>query len=131
MNGIRNMLDLSTAHMPFNPDEQERYQVVHDSAERPYIHDRLKREDSERWPDAASCTRRCEELNQEGSFWGSLRVATHEHGWVVFVPGREYCEDVPEWVRPLIQRALDHDCIVINFDCDAESVDDLPVWEWT
>jgi len=86
-NGVANMLDLSTSHMPASS------------------------------PD-----------------WGDLRVAEHEHGWVVFVPGglddEEFEELVPEWARPVMRYALDFDCILINFDQDSEVVEGLPTWEW-
>jgi len=133
MDGIRNMLDLSTAHMPYNPDEQERYVVERDPLRglvMPSIYDRVTRENSERWLDVKACLRHRTKLNRKERFWGSLRVAKHEHGWIVFVPGREHAETVPEWAQPLIKYALEHDCIVVNFDRDADAVDRLPKWEW-
>ena len=62
--------------------------------------------------------------------WGELRVAEHEHGWVVFVPGREYAERIPDWAEQVVARAIEFDCILINFDRDSEVVEGLPTWEW-
>lgn len=67
--------------------------------------------------------------------WGSLRVAVHEYGAVVFVlSDREDLdfehEDEPEWIRPAMALARKHDCLLVNFDRDGEVCEDLPTWEW-
>lgn len=135
-NGVKNMLDLSTAHMPYNPEQQRRYEVVYDENNLAHILDRITCIEGGSWGDVGNCTRRCEELNQEfgEGFWGELRVAKHEHGYVVFVPSGlvryEFADFVPEWAKPLVRRALDLDCVLVNFDQDAEQVEGLPTWEW-
>lgn len=72
----------------------------------------------------------------EAPDFGECRVVEHEYGWVVFISGSlsdkqdEFEEEVPEWLRPAYRRALEHDCILINFDSDGPTVDNLPTWEW-
>ena len=66
--------------------------------------------------------------------WGSLRVAVHEYGAVVFVhgSGEEWTdtEGEPKWIRPAMALARKHDCLLVNFDRDGEVCEDLPTWEW-
>lgn len=80
---VKNMLDLSTAHMP----------------------------------------------GQDAKF-GELRVVKHEFGWIVFVGQDESLLDEPRWIIPIMDFAREHECILVNFDQDADVVDGLPTWEW-
>lgn len=53
--------------------------------------------------------------------FGDLRYVEHAHGWIVFVSTST--EDrFPAWLRPIIKHAIAHECILINFDSDAEVV---------
>ena len=71
--------------------------------------------------------------------WGRLRVAVHEHGFIVFVEGTgdtseaatyEWLRREPEWIRPAMALARKHDCLLVNFDRDGEVCEGLPTWEW-
>ena len=58
---------------------------------------------------------------------GTLRCIAHTFGWVIWpADGAE----VPEWFKPILVMALRHECVVILFDCDAEVIPDLPVYQW-
>ena len=84
---IRNMLDLSTAHMP---------------GPKPYF--------------------------------TNLRVVEHEYGFVVFVAdGWLKTGDAlgpARWLVPIMEKAVKHDCMVIVFDRDAGTDDDLKTYDW-
>ena len=62
--------------------------------------------------------------------WGKLRVVEHEFGWTVFVSGDAPDEDIPPWIQPLWERAIQDSCLVINFDMDGELVEGLRTWDW-
>ena len=66
-------------------------------------------------------------LGPDPSF-GSCRVQPHEYGWIVFVSPDN--EEVPEWLQPAHSYAVEHDCILINFDRDGDVDEALPQWDW-
>lgn len=88
--------------------------------------------------------------------FGELRVAPHDHGWIIFVPGmldelkytrdatsgrmvvvdtnwtRELYDqyDVPKWMQPILKMAWKNDCLLISFDSDAEENSELRSYNW-
>lgn len=60
--------------------------------------------------------------------WGSLRVCEHEHGWVVWFCADE--ENLPDWFKPIQERARENECVLVNFDQDADEADGLPTYAW-
>lgn len=64
--------------------------------------------------------------------FGDVRYANHEHGWVVFVnPAMlEHARSFPDWLRPIMKKAIELDCILINFDTDAEQLEEFEVFDW-
>ena len=64
--------------------------------------------------------------------FGKLRHVHHEYGWIVFVSpdAADHEEDVPAWLRPLHDQAVQESAVLINFDADAEEYDDIPKWVW-
>lgn len=55
--------------------------------------------------------------------FGDLRHSWGEYGVIVFVHPIEDDDDefiMPEWFKPIYILAMKHDCILVNFDQDAE-----------
>lgn len=64
--------------------------------------------------------------------FGEIRHTEHEYGYTVFV-NDAYKSDpniAPEWLRPILDKAVKHGCLVIIFDADAEEDDEFQKWEW-
>lgn len=60
----------------------------------------------------------------------NVRVFETGFGYVVFVSD-EPAEDGPAWLAPVWEYAQNADCLIINFDSDAETYPDLfPSWDW-
>jgi len=62
--------------------------------------------------------------------FGKLRMQEHEYGWMVFVTAEPEEGHVPEWLQPIYELALQHECICINFDRDAAAFNQFPSWVW-
>ena len=61
---------------------------------------------------------------------GGLRAAKHELGFIVFVcPGIDKSL-VPPWLKAIHCDAVEHSCILINFDRDAFVAPGFEVYEW-
>jgi hypothetical protein len=68
------------------------------------------------------------------------RVTNHLYGWYVWMPGNDAFEEaVEEWQNQygfssafgnVLRYAQSKDCWLINFDRDAEQVDELEYFEW-
>lgn len=58
--------------------------------------------------------------------WGSLRVSENGYGLVVFIDPEQEQETMPEWFRPIQEKAVREGCLLVNFDNDSgsESLDD-------
>ena len=56
---------------------------------------------------------------------GDMRFEEHEYGFIVFVTEPE---ESPHWIREIMRQANEQNCILINFDADAEVVKGLPVY---
>lgn len=58
--------------------------------------------------------------------FGCYRYEPHQYGWIVFVdPNPEYLEDLgdsreTQWLEPIMSYAIKNNCILINFDQDAD-----------
>ena len=60
--------------------------------------------------------------------FGSVRYAPHKYGWIAFVSESDL--DEPEWIKPILIFARKHNCIIINFDSDADTEDSFATYEW-
>ena len=99
-NGIQKFLDLSTGHLP--QKEFERLSNFNDSA---------------------------------------LTVFNHEHGLIIWLPDKENWNEIkqnfeqdynwsPDNLDKIMQHAYKHNCWLINFDQDAEQIDELEYYDW-
>jgi len=59
-----------------------------------------------------------------------IRTTNHEYGWIVFIDPHRPLPQVPEWLRPAWEYAVEQDCILIDFDQEGDHDDALPSWEW-
>jgi hypothetical protein len=65
-----------------------------------------------------------------------VTYAETRYGYIVFVPGLAHLRDptaaleLAGWLYPILLKAAQEGCILINFDRDAEMEADLPTWEW-
>ena len=86
-----------------------------------------------------SCLRACFDLStahmpSTAPYFGEHRHTRTEYGYVVYLFS-EYGEDVeepgsvPEWFRPIAEAALEHKCILVNFDHDADVAEEFKTWE--
>jgi hypothetical protein len=62
--------------------------------------------------------------------WGNVRYIEHEYGFIAFVSSSADFNCVPSWLHRSYKKAIDNNCILINFDRDAEIDKSLPHWEW-
>ena len=72
--------------------------------------------------------------------FGSCRWSIHKYGWIVFVcaveaavetPGIFIPEDgTPEWLIPIMNKAIEHKCMLINFDQDGPVVEEFQTYAW-
>lgn len=60
--------------------------------------------------------------------FGGYRVATHEYGWVIFVTNGKL--DCPAWLKPIMKQAIKSECILINFDADADLHSKFKKYDW-
>ena len=60
--------------------------------------------------------------------WGTLRAVEHDHGWIVFINPNH--DGIPMWWRHIGKVAEEHDCLLVNFDSAADTIDSLETWEW-
>lgn len=64
-----------------------------------------------------------------------VRIAVHEHGAIVFLPGEidedgiEQWEDFPNLLA-CVRMGIEFGCMLINFDSDAAEFPGLPKFEW-
>lgn len=57
--------------------------------------------------------------------FGNSRWVAHEYGYVVFISP----EDIPEWFEPIHRKAVENDCLLVNFDADGEESPDLETYQ--
>ena len=67
--------------------------------------------------------------------FGEMRYTENEYGYIVFVHDGYKSEPppfgpAPGWLRPILDKAVKHGCLVIIFDADAEEDDEFQKWEW-
>ena len=62
--------------------------------------------------------------------WGSLRVAEHYYGFIVFVTTEGPVEGEPEWAESVMKLAREQGCLLIEFDEANMELDSLPKWDW-
>lgn len=66
--------------------------------------------------------------------FGEARYVAHSFGWIVFVQGpqgnHQELDGVPAWLIPIMMKAQNEKCILINFDMDAEEIEGLSTWDW-
>ncbi len=60
--------------------------------------------------------------------WGEVRYTETEYGFV-FWP-TEYVEELPDWLRPINQYALDNDIEIVEFDQDNYTFDQFKEYDW-
>lgn len=60
--------------------------------------------------------------------FGGLRSVSHEYGWLAFV--YPDCPNVPEWIKPIRDKAVEEGCTAILFDRDIEAVDEFEIYNW-
>ena len=60
--------------------------------------------------------------------FGDIRVSEHKYGYTVFVCDYKNL-DIPEWLRPILEKAVAEGCTIIHFDADAEE-EEFKKWEW-
>lgn len=60
------------------------------------------------------------------------RSSPHDYGWTVWLGGGEDGEpdNVPEWFLAIVRVARRFDCVLVNFDQDAETLDALECFQW-
>ncbi len=58
-----------------------------------------------------------------------LRRVNHEYGMIIFVCAWAV-DDEPEWLKPILLAARENNCILINFDRDAEEAAEFSTFEW-
>ncbi len=63
----------------------------------------------------------------QSRYFGGLRFSQTEYGYVVFVD--PYQANVPKWLRPIHDYAVDRDCILINFDANSHVIDDFEAFD--
>lgn len=59
-------------------------------------------------------------------------VMTSGYGWMVHIPENleEDFSYAPASLQSVAKFALDHGCRWVHLDCDADPVDELPLYEW-
>jgi hypothetical protein len=73
--------------------------------------------------------------------FGDARHTETEHGYVVWVTGEvglrregrrliRKLPPVPGWLVEIMVYAIQKDCLLINFDRDADTMDLFDTWEW-
>lgn len=63
--------------------------------------------------------------------FGDARHTETEHGYVVWVTGETALGlGVPGWLVEIMAYAIQQDCLLINFDRDADTMDLFHTWEW-
>ena len=65
--------------------------------------------------------------NTEAPDWGSCRATEHQYGWILFLNPEE--PNLPRWLQPNVAMAETLDCLLVNFDADADAHPRLPTWE--
>lgn len=62
---------------------------------------------------------------------GLIVYQAGECGHMVVTTGLEFCREcIPEDLNVCVKYAAEHDCDLLHFDNDAQTVPDLPVYEW-
>ena len=63
--------------------------------------------------------------------FGQARHVGTGYGYVVWVTGEKgKIPPVPGWLVEIMAYAIQQDCLLVNFDRDAESTDLFRTWEW-
>ena len=63
--------------------------------------------------------------------FGDARHTETEYGYVVWVTGEKgELPPVPGWLVEIMAYAIQQDCLLINFDRDADTMDLFHTWEW-
>jgi len=67
-------------------------------------------------------------------FGDEVRWTLHEYGWIVWVSQAALEEHeqhtMPDWLRPIMQDAVKEECILINFDQDANTCNRYKTYDW-
>lgn len=58
-----------------------------------------------------------------------LWAMSYEHGALVWAEALEPVQGYPE-LKAILQLAQKQGCRWVRFDCDAEPLPDMPLWEW-
>lgn len=66
----------------------------------------------------------------ENPDFGNYRHVEHGYGWVVFVPLGDSYLNCPEWLHKIILYADANNCVLINFDRDAEVDSKFKTYNW-
>lgn len=63
--------------------------------------------------------------------FGEARFVEHEYGYVVYVCGEKgEIPPVPGWLVGIMGYAVQQDCLLINFDGDADIDSRFNTWDW-
>lgn len=62
--------------------------------------------------------------------FGPYRFASHDYGWVLFVPLGDNYLNCPKWLHKIMLYADANSCVIVNFDRDAEVSDKFKTYEW-
>lgn len=60
--------------------------------------------------------------------FGKARHQENEYGFVVWVG--DIVDEAPDWLEPIMRNARGNNCILINFDRDADTDDEFKTYEW-
>lgn len=71
-------------------------------------------------------------MPEEDPDFGEVRTAPHEYGYVVWVtdPDPQTKDKIPSWLYPIIEAAYRSECVLINFDRDADTVEAFQKHDW-
>jgi hypothetical protein len=59
------------------------------------------------------------------------RIEEHDYGFIVFVAGAPPFSECAEWLQPIMVYAHEAECVLINFDRDANAYEELfQTWDW-
>ena len=62
--------------------------------------------------------------------FGDLRFEQYQYGYVVWVCGEDFLDDVPQWLYPIMEQAIYNECMLIKFDADANVVPHFDTYDW-
>jgi hypothetical protein len=64
--------------------------------------------------------------------FGDVRSLEYDEGYIVFItePEASNEDELPDWLRPIMQFAYENDFSMIRFDRDALEVDEFKNYDW-